>query len=187
MTVVPDIQTTRLLLSGIRIEDAVAYQKNFVDYEVIRHLSSLVPWPYPENGVVEFFRNVLLPGQGANRWTWAIRLKSHPEEIIGCIDLWREGRPENRGFWLGKRFWGQGYMTEAVVPIMDYAFNTLGFEKLIFTNALGNDKSRRVKEKTGARLVDIKPAAFVDPHYKEQEIWELSKDSWQIFKNQSFS
>ena len=39
-------------------------------------------------------------------------------------------------------------MTEAVVPVMDHAFNNLGFEKMVLANDLGNDRSRRVKEKT---------------------------------------
>lgn len=179
---VKKLQTQRLLLTPLRLEDAPSYARHFVDYEVIRHLSALVPWPYPENGVVEFFKNVLLPPQGVDRWTWTIRLKTNPDEVIGCVDLWREGRPENRGFWLGKKFWGQGYMTEAVEPIMDYAFNSLGFETLTFANAVGNDRSRRIKEKTGAKLIAIKSAAFVDPQYTEHEIWELSKAAWIKFR-----
>jgi ribosomal-protein-alanine N-acetyltransferase len=181
---VPKLETSRLILTPVSIDDAPAYQEHFLDYEVIRHLSAQVPWPYPENGIVEFFSNIILPPQGTDRWTWVIRLKTIPNEIIGCVDLWREGRPEHRGFWLGKKFWGQGYMTEAVSPVTDYAFSSLGFETLTFTNAVGNDRSRRVKEKTGARLIGIKPAAFVDPQYTEHEIWELSKTEWLRFKEQ---
>jgi RimJ/RimL family protein N-acetyltransferase len=98
------------------------------------------------------------------------------------VDLYREGKPENRGFWLGKKFWGHGLMTEAVIPITDYAFDTLGFETLYFDNALGNLRSRRVKEKTGARLIRTEPAKLVDPQYTEIEIWELTKQSWITFK-----
>ncbi len=66
-------------------------------------------------------------------------------------------------------------MFEAVIPITDYAFDTLGFETLIFTNAVGNQRSRRIKEKSGARLISIKPAKFVNPDYTHHEIWELNK------------
>jgi RimJ/RimL family protein N-acetyltransferase len=182
MASVPNCETKRLLLTGIKLDDAPAYQKYFVDYEVIRHLSSLVPWPYPENGVVDFFKTVLLPPQGVSRWSWAVRQKSDPSEIIGCVDLWREGRPENRGFWLGKKFWGQGFMTESVVPVMDYAFRSLGFESLTFANAVGNERSRRIKEKTGAQFIEVRPASFVDPKYTEHEIWKLSKKDWLRFR-----
>ena len=110
---------------------------------------------------------------------WGIFLKDNPDEIIGAIGLWRDGVPENRGFWLAKNFWGKGIRTEAVKPITDYAFNFLGFEKLVFTNAVGNTRSRRIKEKTGARLLRIEAAEFVNPEYTEREIWEITKEEWK--------
>ena len=70
-------------------------------------------------------------------------------------------------------------MTEAVAPVTAYAFNDLGFDKLVFTNAKGNTRSRRIKEKTGARLVSVAPAEFVDASLTEQEIWELRREDWQ--------
>ena len=73
-------------------------------------------------------------------------------------------------------------MTEAVIPIMDYAFDVLGFEVLVFSNALGNDRSRRIKEKTGAKLIRTEPAQFVDPAFTERELWELTAAAWREFR-----
>ena len=174
----PQFDTSRLILREVTYADVPAYKKHFVDYEVIRHLAACVPWPYPEDGIETFLSEVVLPRQGKDKWVWGIYLKSNPSELIGVVDLWREGKPENRGFWLGHKFWGQGLMTEAVEPVMDYAFDVLGFEKLVFTNAVGNIGSRRIKEKTGARMVDVRPQAFVDPRFREHEIWELTKEEW---------
>ncbi len=182
MKELPIFETRRLLLRGVTLEDAPAYQKHFVNYEVISQLSDRVPWPYPENGAEYFIRTQILPRQGIDKWVWGIFLKENPGELIGCVDLWREGSPENRGFWLGRDFWGNGYMTEAVTPIMDYAFGQLGFERLVFANAVGNRRSRRVKEKTGARRLYTAPAKFVDPAYTEHEVWELLKEEWQTYR-----
>ena len=74
-------------------------------------------------------------------------------------------------------------MTEAVEPVMNYAFEKLGFDRLVFSNALGNTKSRRIKEKTGASLVGTHPAQFVSPDYTEAETWELTKADWISFKS----
>ncbi len=98
------------------------------------------------------------------------------------VELWRPGTPENRGFWLGRKYWDRGLMTEAVVPVMNYAFDTLDFDKLVFTNAVGNDRSRRIKEKTGALVVKTEPAAFVDPTFVERELWELTRSRWQEYQ-----
>ena len=87
------------------------------------------------------------------------------------------------GYGLAKRYWGNGYMTEAVAPITDYAFEVLGFDTLIFKNAVGNRRSRRVKEKTGARLLGTTNARYVDPGLSASELWELTPSAWQHAKN----
>jgi len=180
---IPTFKTKRLILKEIDLKDAPSYQRNFVDYEVIRNLSAVVPWPYPENGIIDFIITEILPNQGKDRWMWGIFLKENPMELIGVVDLWRKGRPENRGFWLGCRFWGKGYMTEAVAPVMDFAFSQLGFDKLVFSNASGNIGSRRIKEKTGAKFLRTEPAKFVDPKFTEREVWELTKVAWNAFRS----
>lgn len=179
MSVIPPFETKRLILRAVVESDATAWQRNFDDYEVIRHLSAHVPWPYPKDGVLNFLKSSILPSQGRDRWVWGIFLNDASSELIGVVDLWREGRPEHRGFWLAHKYWGQGLMTEAVEPIMDYAFDELGFDVLVFANAVGNIGSRRIKEKTGARLLRVEPSKFVDPKYTEHEIWELRKADWK--------
>jgi RimJ/RimL family protein N-acetyltransferase len=179
----PVFETKRLRLRGVLPCDIDSYTRGFVDFAVIGELSAAVPWPYPAGGVADYVNNVIIPNQGNGRWVWGIFLKTDPHELIGVVDLWREGRPENRGFWLARRCWGQGLMTEAVIPVMDYAFAHLGFEKLVFANAVGNLRSRRVKEKTGARLVRTEPAAFINPAYREREVWELTRDAWTRFRS----
>lgn len=182
-----NLETDRLVLRPLTELDIAAYEKHFVDYEVIRHLSSKVPWPYPENGVCDWVHGHILPKQGNNRWFWGVYLKSNTDEMIGGVELWRPGTPENRGFWLGRAHWGQGYMTEAVVAVMDCAFDQLGFDSLVFTNARGNSRSARVKEKTGAKLIRTIPGQFVDPCYTESEVWELHKQDWKQHKEGNFS
>jgi ribosomal-protein-alanine N-acetyltransferase len=121
----------------------------------------------------------VLPVQGRDRWVWGLHLKRDDSGLIGAVDLWREGCPENRGFWLGRAFWGQGYMTEAVIRVTDFAFDELGFDHLVFSNAVGNQRSRDLKARTGARIVDVMPKKFVDPTYSHTEIWRLTKAEWQ--------
>jgi ribosomal-protein-alanine N-acetyltransferase len=185
MSKIPTFNTSRLILRELIEDDAPSFERHFVDYNVIRTLTTLVPWPYPAGGVLEFIRTQILPRQGIDRWVRGIAIKESPSEVIGVVDLWRVGTPENRGFWLGHKFWGKGFMTEAVFPVMDYAFDELGFEKLVFTNAVGNDRSGRVKEKTGARLIGRDPARFVDPALTENEIYELSKAEWGVFREKA--
>jgi RimJ/RimL family protein N-acetyltransferase len=178
-TPLPVFETERLILRGVTLEDAPSIQHYFNDYELVRELAARAPWPYPANGAIDFLTKTVLPRQGKDHWVWGIFLRENPAELIGIIDLWRRERPENRGFWLARKFWGKGIMTEAVAPVTAYAFNVLGFERLVFSNAVGNIRSRRIKEKAGARWLRSEPAQFISPYYTEREIWELTKADWQ--------
>lgn len=179
----PSFTTDRLILRELTLSDVPTYQKNFNNYEVIQHLSASVPWPYPEDGVDFYLKNIILPNQGKTRWDWGIFLKENPSEVIGTIALYHPGIPENRGFWLAQKNWNQGIMTEAVMPIMDFAFNVLKLDPIIFSNAVGNQRSRRVKEKTGAIFVETRPLKFVNPAYTESEYWQLSREAWEKLRN----
>ena len=66
MVSVPGFKTKRLILKPLSLDDIPSYETHFIDYEVIRHLSAVVPWPYPRNGVSEFFQNVLLSPSSLN-------------------------------------------------------------------------------------------------------------------------
>lgn len=176
----PSFETKRLLLKPISIDDAPSYQKYFADYDVIKTLGAFVPWPYPEDGAINFIRRILL-NQNISKWTWGIFLKENPSELIGCVDLFR-GEKENRGFWLAKKYWQKGIMWEALIPITDYAFNALGFDSLLLNNAVGNIASHKIKEKSGAQLLEIHEAKFVDPQYTHCEIWKLTKNDWFKFR-----
>jgi RimJ/RimL family protein N-acetyltransferase len=178
----PTLETERLILRPITPADFPIYQKNFNDYEVIRYLAAIVPWPYPENGVEEYYRNVIVPKQDKDYWHWGIFSKVNLNEVIGGIDLWRNSNVDNRGFWLARKHWGQGYMTEAATRINDHAFDDLGFEVLYFGNAKSNIGSRKIKEKTGAVYVGTRPFKYVDPSVTESENWKLTKEDWLKFR-----
>lgn len=181
---IPTLETERLILRGVTINDSDAYQKYFSDFDIIGEMLDCVPWPYPEDAASCYLENEVVPNQGKNKWVWGIFLKSNPLELIGCIDLWRPGNPQNRGFWLGRDFWGNGYMTEAVDSVNDCAFNCLNFETMIFANAVGNIRSKRIKEKTGAVFLYQEPAKYNNPEYTMREFWELKKEDWLKFKAQ---
>ncbi len=184
---VPTFTTERLILKAVTEADIPAYTKYFVDYEVISNLAASIPWPYPENGVEEYIMTEVIHKQSDVEWMWGVFLKDNPDELIGAVEFWLNAHPANRGFWLGRPFWGKGIMTEAVEPITDFAFNELGMVTLTFSNALGNERSRRVKEKSGANMLRIEPKKFNNPDFTKAEIWELTAENWQRYKERKLT
>jgi RimJ/RimL family protein N-acetyltransferase len=80
---------------------------------------------------------------------FAITLKDGT--IIGAIELKETNRKDEKeiGYFIGKDFWGHGYMPEAVKFLSDYAFNDLHINVLKICYYEGNDRSKRVAEKCG--------------------------------------
>ena len=50
------------------------------------------------------------------------------------------------GYWLGKPFWGQGIMPEAVKEMLRHAFEDCGMQKVWIGYYEGNTKFKRVQE-----------------------------------------
>jgi len=53
------------------------------------------------------------------------------------------------GYWMGKKFAGQGLMTDAVVALTRHAFERMGFHRIEAACLPSNDASRRVLMKAG--------------------------------------
>ena len=56
------------------------------------------------------------------------------------------------GYWVRRRFAGQGYITEAVRGVTCFAFETLGAHRVEIRCDARNEHSRRVAERTGFEL-----------------------------------
>ena len=57
------------------------------------------------------------------------------------------------GYIIHHPYWRRGYATEAVSAIQDYAFTTLGLDKLHANMPWNHDGSRRIAEKIGMKFV----------------------------------
>ena len=173
----PALETTRLILRPLELADADQVQLLFPHWDVVKYLNDKVAWPYPPDGARQFYEQVALPAmERGEQWSWSIRLKTQPDQLIGNITLVK-GEHENRGFWLGLPWHGQGLMTEAADAVTDFWFNTLKFPVLRVPKAIANDSSRRVSEKQGMRVVAIIERGFVSGRLPA-EIWEISAEEW---------
>ena len=174
----PTLETLRLLLRPLELADAEQVQAIFPHWEVVRFLAGRVPWPYPHDGAHHYIRNLALPAvERGDEWHWMLRLKTKPEQLIGCISLMK-GENDNRGFWLGVPWQRQGLMSEACEIVTDFWFETLGFPALRAPKAVGNIASRRISEKSGMRLVARKERDYVSGRFLA-EIWEITANEWR--------
>jgi RimJ/RimL family protein N-acetyltransferase len=177
---VPVLETSRLILRPLALEDAAQIQILFPHWDIVRRMANVIPWPYPPDGALTYVRDVALPAIArGEEWHWTLRLKADPDRIIGSIGLKNPGRSntENRGFWLGLPWHGRGLMTEAADEVTDYWFNSLKFSVLRVSKAIANVTSRRISEKQGMRVVSTEERDYVSGRLLA-EIWEITAEEW---------
>jgi len=173
---IPSLETRRLLLRPLELTDAEQAQILFPHWEIVKHLNAVVPWPYPPDGARAFYEQVALPAmERGEQWTWSLFLRTEPGQLIGSISLIRG--EENRGFWLGLPWHGQGLMTEASNAVTDFWFDTLKFPVLRVPKAIDNTASRRISEKQGMRVVATVERDYVCGRMPA-EIWEITAAEW---------
>jgi RimJ/RimL family protein N-acetyltransferase len=181
----PVLHTARLMLRPLEAADAPTIQRRFPRWEIVRHLATRVPWPYPADGAATFMAHCLETMARGEACQWAITLKDDPRELIGIIELRADDgvSRDHRGFWIDPQFQGRGLMTEAAERVTTFVFDDLGWPRLWLTNAEANIGSHRIKEKQGARLFERVPGEFVSgPGVKE--VWLLTREDWLRSRNQ---
>ena len=119
----------------------------------------------------------------------AIELK-----LNGCTDMTERDDECELGYWLGKPFWGQGIMPEAVREMLRHAFEDIGMQKVWCGYYDGNLKSKRVQEKCGFRyqwttegvdvpLMNEKRTGHVNLMTKDDWLWRELYEAARSVRN----
>lgn len=78
--------------------------------------------------------------------------RTDDEEFLGCIGFGGQSDTFHLGYWIGRPYWGQGYVTEAVRAVIKFA-RSPGYTKMKAETLPNNPASARVLEKVGFRKV----------------------------------
>ncbi|HEY0569411.1 MAG TPA: GNAT family N-acetyltransferase [Xanthobacteraceae bacterium] len=177
----PVLATERLILRRLRLADAESLASLANDRRVAEN-TARIPHPYTVADAVSFVTAVTGPES-----IETVFVATLPDgDILGLCGFGgsQEEGPE-LGYWFGAPYWGQGYTTEAVRAVVDYAFTECEHDVLLAGARVTNAASRRVLEKcgfqwTGVRLQRIRALASsvpVDQFRLKRHIWAALK-SW---------
>ncbi len=145
---VTPLDTARLHLRPPTAVDTDAIVAIANDWEVLRQTGRM-PHPYTAADA-RFFLDQVVP----NEPTWAITWKQ-TASLIGIIGLVPspDGQSAELGYYLGRHHWGQGVATEAARAVIEVAFRSFGYRKLMAGYFADNVTSGRVLEKLGFVVV----------------------------------
>ena len=141
-----EIRTERLLIKTPEIDDKFELTQLINDKDVIKWLSE-IPFPYTLCHAEEFIersRERVLKQESYNFMIF------QDKKMIGGIGLSEFNNKSCQvGYWLGKKYWGNGFATEALKSILDFGFDQLSLEKIYAAYKIGNEGSIRVLNKSG--------------------------------------
>jgi RimJ/RimL family protein N-acetyltransferase len=115
-----------------------------------------IPVPYLREHAVNFLTEIIPNGwRDGGTWAWAIE---YDGQYAGTIDLRDgEGGVGEVGFAVAPAARGAGVMTRALKLVVRYAFDELGWDRVIWRAFVGNWGSRRVAWKAGFRGLVVVP------------------------------
>ena len=172
------LETPRLTLNPLRLEDAPEIQATFPRWEIVRWLADEAPWPYPANGARAFLLERALPQMARmTAWHWSLRPKTAERPLIGMISL-RDKEDDHRGFWLVPECWGQGLMTEAAEAVTRFWFEDLDRPVLRIAKSAENVASRRISLRQGMRVIERFPKRYAGGE-GPAELWEITQEEWR--------
>jgi len=143
------LEGQRIILRPLRLSDAEEVYKNWTsDPEVAKY----VRWNTHEN--VEVTREWLAQCEAnigkTGHYDWGIVIRD-TDEMIGSIGA-GSGDGADRyevGYCIGRRYWGQGYTTEALRLMVDYLVSKEDIRHFSATHAIENPASGAVMKKAG--------------------------------------
>src|SRR5262249_40432903 len=146
------LETERLVLRPLRLEDAADIQRMAGQWEVARYTANS-PHPY-EAGMAEAW---IKSHDGDFEIVFAIERRGDGA-FVGCIGVEpdTETREAEFGYWIGMPYWGAGYATEALSVLVDHVFATFAVDRVRAAAMPENRASIRVQEKVGFRYVGVK-------------------------------
>ncbi len=140
------LETKRLILRPWEEKDAA----DLYEYAKDPDVGPAAGWPVHTS--VEDSLRVIREVLGApDNWAVVPREMGIPVGAIGFkkTDVEKDCQDLEVGYWMGKPFWGKGYIPEAVREVLRYGFEDKGQARIWVCHYEENSKSRRVIEKCG--------------------------------------
>jgi RimJ/RimL family protein N-acetyltransferase len=121
------IETARLWLRWPRAVDAPAFARLASDQDVVR-LMTCLPQPFGADEAGDFVLGARRANADGRGLVLALSPRNDPRAFIGMVGV--QSRVDVAagqadlvlGYWLGKPYWGQGLMQEAIEAVLDMAF-----------------------------------------------------------------
>jgi [ribosomal protein S5]-alanine N-acetyltransferase len=180
------LETQRLILREFRQTDWQAVYEYRSDPEVARYMD-FRPNTEQESKI---FISVALANQKAQpRQSFNFALEKRTDNrLIGSCMLritGIENKEGDIGYILNRRYWNQGYITEAAARVISFGFEQLGLHRIYSTCYPANIASYRVMEKIGMQREGcLREVRFIKDTWCDSLLYSILEQEWRQQKKQ---
>lgn len=114
------------------------------------YLKKWLPWLdtiQEENDSLNFIKNQLLAFEEQTGITFGIFANDNLVGVISYNTIDHANKTGEIGYWIGKNYQGNGYITKATKALIDYGFDKLQLNRIVIQCATGNIPSQKIPEK----------------------------------------
>jgi len=180
----PQLETKRLVLRELRLEDAEAIFHFYGDEEVIRYRDVLAFTRLEE--AQQFLELVGTRYEQGKEMHWGITLKGEDCLIGSCGYSWHLGPQFGAiGYDLARLYWKQGIMTEAIQTLLRFGFEVRNLHRIEAKVRLGNDASMRLLQRLGSQEEGIlRECLFIHNHFYDVKVFSLLTSEYKTMDEQ---
>ncbi len=177
----PILESQRLRLRKLDHTDAQTLFGYWTDPRVIQYMN--MPFFTAEEDIGSLIHLLNDLSKSEENLRWGIELKQTKELIGSCgFNEWMmSGAYRGEiGYELGRVYWGQGYMTEALGMVLAYGFGTMGLNRVEALVHPRNAKSQRLLHGLGfAREGLLREYQKTECGYEDLLIYSLLKKEYE--------
>jgi [ribosomal protein S5]-alanine N-acetyltransferase len=176
----PTLQTERLILRQLTLEDTDFVYQHFQDPLVSQYLMDEPPVATTDEAqaIIRFF----LDPEGKTQNRWGVVRKTD-QALIGTIGFHHWVKDYFRaeiGYDLSPACWGQGYMSEALRVVLQNGFERMGLNRIDALVYPGNLRSAQLLRKFGFKQEGILRDYFcLDGIFYDHYLFALLRREWQ--------
>lgn len=144
----PILRTRRLVLRPFALHDAARVSELAGDRDVAA-TTLRIPHPYEPWMAEEWIADHRMSYEDGTLANFAITTAD--AGVIGSIglSLHREHQRGEMGYWIGRPYWGKGYVSEAAREVLRFGFEELGLHRIHAHHMTVNPASGAVLKKLG--------------------------------------
>lgn len=180
----PILETERLRLRRITVDDAALISRLAGDRRVAA-MTLTMPHPYEVSMARAFIGTLSKAYAEGHTVTFGV-VQRRDETFVGMCGIKLEPDHDRAelGYWIGVPYWGNGFATEAVRAVVDFAFRVRGCFRVHAQAYTANPASRRVLEKAGLRYEGCLRGHIVRLGTRQDvENFGILRPDWESFES----